>query len=206
MRATARDTADVALSVPLRRVVVDGMKITSRRRCDAKAAGVGPVAVLLGQIRTALMVTGLGQRADSLMLEGRSYVRTLDRDKVRAGDAPTLYLHAPDATPPELPGVAFAALPAHAGRLDLAAAMALLAARGVNEVQVEAGAALGGALWRAGLVDELLLYQAPQLLGDGARPLLAGLGIDHMADAVHLQLHDVRQVGADLRLLLRPRR
>ncbi|HBK45557.1 MAG TPA: riboflavin biosynthesis protein RibD, partial [Xanthomonadaceae bacterium] len=74
----------------------------------------------------------------------------------------------------------------------------------INEVQVEAGATLGGALLRAGLVDELLLYMAPLLLGDGARPLLAGLGIEAMAQRVPLRLVETRQVGEDLRLLLRP--
>ncbi len=56
----------------------------------------------------------------------------------------------------------------------------------------------------AGLVDELLLYQAPTLLGDSGRPLLAGLGIDAMDQQHRLRVVDQRQVGDDLRLLLRP--
>jgi len=131
-------------------------------------------------------------------------LRTLDRAKIRQGDAPTLYLHAPDTAAPALVGAEFAAVPLSDGSLDLQAALALLAARGINEVQVEAGAVLGGAFLRAGLVDELLLYQAPTLLGDTARPLLAGLGIERMAQRLPLRLHDLRQVGEDLRLLLRP--
>ncbi|MCW0425594.1 Riboflavin biosynthesis protein RibD [Xanthomonas sacchari] len=63
---------------------------------------------------------------------------------------------------------------------------------------------MGGALLRAGLVDEVLVYMAPLLLGDTARPLLAGLGIETMAQRVPLHLQDVRQLGDDLRLLLRP--
>ena len=131
-------------------------------------------------------------------------LRSIDRAKVREGGAPTLYLHAPDAVAPTLAGAEFAAVPLRDGRVDLDAVLALLAARGINEVQVEAGAVLGGALLRAGLVDELLLYQAPLLLGDSARPLLAGLGIERMAGAVQLELLDVRQLGPDLRLRLRP--
>lgn len=132
-------------------------------------------------------------------------LRALAPAKLRDGDAPTLYLHAPEVAPPALHGAQFAAVPrAGEGGLDLAAVLALLAARDINEVQVEAGARLGGALLHAGLVDELLLYQAPLLLGDSARPLLAGLGIDTMAQALRLTLHDVRAVGDDLRLLLRP--
>jgi diaminohydroxyphosphoribosylaminopyrimidine deaminase/5-amino-6-(5-phosphoribosylamino)uracil reductase len=131
-------------------------------------------------------------------------LRSLDRAKVREGDAPTLYLHAADVAPPARTDAEFAAIPLRGDGLDLGAVLALLAGRGVNEVQVEAGAVLGGAFLRAGLVDEVLLYQAPTLLGDHARPLLAGLGIERMDQRLSLRLHDLRQVGEDLRLLLRP--
>jgi diaminohydroxyphosphoribosylaminopyrimidine deaminase/5-amino-6-(5-phosphoribosylamino)uracil reductase len=63
---------------------------------------------------------------------------------------------------------------------------------------------LCGALLRDGLVDELLLYLAPVLLGDKGRPLFAGLGINLMADRVGFDVVDQRQVGPDWRLLLRP--
>ena len=68
-------------------------------------------------------------------------------------------------------------LPNSQGNVELRHLLVALAQRGINEVQVEAGPALCGALLRAGRVDELLLYQAPLLLGDSARPLFAGLGI-----------------------------
>jgi diaminohydroxyphosphoribosylaminopyrimidine deaminase/5-amino-6-(5-phosphoribosylamino)uracil reductase len=176
-----------------------------RARAGAILTGAGTVAADDPSLTVRLEGEG-GDYLPPLRVVLDAGLRTLDRAKVREGDAPTLYLHAAGTTPPTLSGVEFAQVPLHAGRLDLAAVMALLAARGINEVQVEAGAELGGALWRAGLVDELLLYQAPQLLGDSARPLLAGLGIDRMAEAIPLDLRDVRQVGEDLRLLLRPRR
>ncbi|WP_211261900.1 RibD family protein, partial [Xanthomonas euvesicatoria] len=66
------------------------------------------------------------------------------------------------------------------------------------------GAMLSGALLQAGLVDELLVYMAPVLLGDTARPLVAGLGIETMAQRHALQLLDVRQLGQDLRLRYAP--
>lgn len=132
-------------------------------------------------------------------------LRTLDCARVREGGAPTLYLHDPALAAPALAGVEFVPSPLQAdGRFDLAAVMALLAARGINEVHVEAGPTLCGALLQAGLVDELLLYIAPLLMGDTARPLLAGLGIATMAQAVPLELADARMLGKDLRLLLRP--
>ena len=129
---------------------------------------------------------------------------TIARGKVRAGDAPTLYLHAPDVKPPRAFTAERAAVPLREGELDLDAVLALLAARGINEVQVETGATLAGAFLRAGLVDELLVYMAPVLLGGDARPLFAGLGIEQMAQRLQLRLVETRHVGEDLRLLLRP--
>ena len=63
---------------------------------------------------------------------------------------------------------------------------------------------LCGALLREGLVDELLLYQAPLLLGDAARPLFAGLGIEAMAQRLRFEWVDDTRIGEDRRLLLRP--
>ena len=132
-------------------------------------------------------------------------LRSLGCKRVRQGDAPTLYLHDPAVPAPELDGAEFAGIAMREdGRLDLADVMLALAARGINEVHVEAGPTLCGALFKAGLVDELLLYMAPLLMGDGARPLLAGLGIEHMAEVLSLELHDARMLGKDLRLQLRP--
>jgi diaminohydroxyphosphoribosylaminopyrimidine deaminase/5-amino-6-(5-phosphoribosylamino)uracil reductase len=78
-----------------------------------------------------------------------------------------------------------------------------LAQREINEVHVEAGAQLNGALLRAGLVDELLLYQAPLLLGEGA-PLAALGTLAALSDGVRLEWREVQRLGDDLRLLARP--
>jgi len=87
------------------------------------------------------------------------------------------------------------------GKVDLAAVLRDLGKRGINEVLVEAGRSLNGALLKAGLVDELVLYLAPQLLGDAARGL-ADLGeLTHLHQRVALQWNDVRQVGDDLRIV-----
>lgn len=129
---------------------------------------------------------------------------TVMRHRVREGDAPTLYFHAPDAKPPRGIDLVRAAVPVHAGMLDLPAVLAALAARDVNEVQVEAGARLAGALLQAQLVDEVLLYVAPVLLGGDARPLFDGLDIADMTQRLALKVVDTRRFGDDLRLLLRP--
>lgn len=131
---------------------------------------------------------------------------TVGRGHIRAGDAPTLYFHAPDAKPPRGLDAAHAAVRMRDGLLDLEAVLQVLAAREINEVQVEAGATLAGALLRAELVDEVLLYVAPILLGGEARPLFDGLRIDEMAQRLHLRTVETRRLGDDLRLLLRPER
>lgn len=130
---------------------------------------------------------------------------TIARGRVRDGDAPTLYLHAADAKPPRGLAVQRAPVPVRDGHLDLQVVMQVLAQRGINELHVETGATLAGALLTAGLVDELLLYVAPVLLGDQARPLFAGLRVDDMARRYRLQLIETRRIGEDLRLRLRPR-
>ena len=95
-------------------------------------------------------------------------------------------------------------LPGNDGRVDLAALLALLAQRGVNELHVEAGAALNGALIKAGLVDEWVAYMAPMAVGDAARGLFAHPALTSLDQAARFRLGDVRQIGGDLRLTLLP--
>lgn len=129
---------------------------------------------------------------------------TVARGRVREGDAPTLYIHAPDAKPPRGLQAQLAAVPVREGRFDLEAVLRLLAERGINEVQLEAGATLAGAFLGAGLVDEVLLYVAPVLLGERARPMFDGLGIDAMTQKLKMRIVESRYLGQDVRLLLRP--
>lgn len=88
------------------------------------------------------------------------------------------------------------------GKLNLTALLAELGQRGCNDVLVETGAHLAGAFVKAGLVDELVLYCAPTLLGSEARPLLT-LGLEQMNEQIRWHWHDVRMVGGDLRMMLR---
>lgn len=88
------------------------------------------------------------------------------------------------------------------GRLDLAAVLNELGRRGMNEVLVEAGPTLAGALLAADLVDECVLYQAPVLLGSEARGLFDGLGLTQLQAASRWQCIDQRRVGPDWRLRL----
>ncbi|WP_330960606.1 bifunctional diaminohydroxyphosphoribosylaminopyrimidine deaminase/5-amino-6-(5-phosphoribosylamino)uracil reductase RibD [Photobacterium sp. 53610] len=86
------------------------------------------------------------------------------------------------------------------GQLDLTALMQALARQDINHLWVEAGAGLAGALVRAGLVDELILYQAPKLMGSDSRGLMDLHGLSAMSEVPSLVLKDVRMVGQDIRI------
>lgn len=93
-------------------------------------------------------------------------------------------------------------LPADRSKVDLSALMRELARRGFNEVHAEAGYKLNGSLMRAGVVDELLVYLAPTLLGDG-QGMLQLPALSDLAHAQRLAFRQVTPVGDDIRLLAR---
>lgn len=103
-------------------------------------------------------------------------------------------------------GAELVRLPATAGRLDLAAVAAELGRRGFNEVHTECGPTLAGALLQADLMDELIIYMAPVLLGDSARGLLHLPGLTEMTQRRPLEILDIRAVGHDWRITARPQR
>lgn len=94
-------------------------------------------------------------------------------------------------------------LPDQYGKVDLRRLVAELAARGLNEVLVEAGINLHSALLRAGAVDELLLYFAPKLLGDRGRGMFDLGALSDMDAVPELAVTEMRQIGPDLRMLAR---
>jgi diaminohydroxyphosphoribosylaminopyrimidine deaminase/5-amino-6-(5-phosphoribosylamino)uracil reductase len=103
-------------------------------------------------------------------------------------------------------GVTVLELPADNGRVCLASLMQVLAAREINEVLVEAGAHLNGALLQEGLADELLMYYAPTLLGDAARGMFVLPELADMSQRVELDVLSLDQMGQDIRVRARPRR
>ena len=163
-----------------------------------------------------LPLQGEGRDGDSVAPEGFQPLRVvldarLDALQANAhlldGSAPTLVLHAPGAKPKDdrYRRAELAEAPVDAkGRIDLAATLRLLAGRNVNELQVEAGPNLCGALMGEDLVDELLLYVAPTLLGDQARPLLHLSALVSMTERRDWRIIDRRAIGCDQRVLLRP--
>ncbi len=104
----------------------------------------------------------------------------------------------------EQAGAEVVELPGADGRVDLAVLLTLLSQRGVNELHVEAGAALNGALLAGGWVDEWVAYMAPMAVGDDARGLFSQPALTRLMDASRFNVSDVRQIGGDLRLTLLP--
>ncbi|MGV1017162.1 MAG: bifunctional diaminohydroxyphosphoribosylaminopyrimidine deaminase/5-amino-6-(5-phosphoribosylamino)uracil reductase RibD [Fluviibacter phosphoraccumulans] len=102
-------------------------------------------------------------------------------------------------------GAEIVVLPSVDGRVDLDALLRHLAQRGTNEVHVEAGAQLSGSFIKADLVDELLLYMAPTLLGSDARGWFDGLNLTRLDQKIRLKFQDVRLLGPDLRIIVRPK-
>ena len=79
--------------------------------------------------------------------------------------------------------------------------MAELGKRGINELLVEAGEGVNGAMLEAGLVDEVVFYLAPHLIGNRARGMFDFPELEKMADRFELKIRDVRMVGKDLRII-----
>ena len=93
-------------------------------------------------------------------------------------------------------------MPNASGKVDLAALMLELGRRQINELHVEAGFKLNGSLIREGCVDELLVYLAPTLLGDAQR-MFNLPALESLEQKKNLTFHEVKQIGADLRILAR---
>ena len=102
-------------------------------------------------------------------------------------------------------GAEIVALPDAGGRVSLPALMAVLAGRGVNEVHTECGPTLAGALLESALVDEIVVYLAPALLGDAARGMFALPAVAAMRDRIGLEITGVARLGADLRIDAAPK-
>lgn len=131
----------------------------------------------------------LSPMAQILRMPGQALIFTAVTDPVRQA-------------PLQATGAELVVVPRAAGGLDLLAVMAELARRECNEIQVECGPTLAGALLQAGLVDELILYLAPLLLGDKARGLFALPELQRMSDRAEWTIVETRAVGQDWRLRL----
>jgi len=100
-------------------------------------------------------------------------------------------------------GAKVVTLPADRDTLDLARVLDYLAQEEINEVLVETGSTLSGAFVKAGLIDETIIFMAPKLMGHQGRPLLNLPGLDRMDQNLQLDIKDLRQVGDDIRIILK---
>ena len=141
---------------------------------------------------------------DYPLAEIRQPVRVVVDSKARLPDALQLFSDGFETwrmVGDDMPGaIKHVPVPLQNGKLDLSAMLTMLAQRNINEVWVEAGPELAGALLLAGEVDELIVYQAPKLLGDKGRSMVSLGELTSLYDAIELCLTEQVQVGQDIRL------
>ncbi|ACE83295.1 bifunctional diaminohydroxyphosphoribosylaminopyrimidine deaminase/5-amino-6-(5-phosphoribosylamino)uracil reductase RibD [Cellvibrio japonicus] len=134
-------------------------------------------------------------------------MQTADPNSPELVPGPILLVHNGTADGAQLDGwpahVELLALPGRDGRIDLEALVRELAQRQCNEVLIEAGATLAGAFLRRGLLDEVVVYMAPKLLGSQARPLFE-LPLETMSASLALKITDMRALGQDWRITAVP--
>jgi len=170
--------------------------LTDRARLTVRAEELG-----LSAEQTALALTRPPLR---VLVDGRLRV-PLDAPFYQAGAALVATCAAAAARDRFLAeGHELLAVPGSNGHVDLRKLLVELAARGANEVLVEAGPRLAGAFARQGLVDEYQLFVAPKFLGSSARPLLE-LPLARMVETQDLEIRDIRAVGDDWRIIAVPR-
>ena len=173
-----------------------------RQRAGAVLTGVGTVIT----DDPALNVRGLPCQRQPLRVIVDSNLRTPKSAKILQPVNESLIIHAGAAVDHlaslEAAGIALMGLPAHDGRVDLPELIAYLSRLEVNEIHVEAGATLNAALLEADLVDELLIYFAPKLLGPG-RDMFALPELMSLQSLRAFEFTDVQLIGPDVRLLAR---
>lgn len=170
-------------------VLADNPSLNVRLHADQ----LGHNGTVLQPVRVVLDPE-LKMSSDALMLglEGKTIVVTTKADAEQASalqDKGVEVISFASPSPSELP---------------LTAVLQELANREINEIHVEAGATLCGALLQEGLVDELVIYMAPHIMGSEARGLLNLPGLERMKDRIDLNITDIRAIGKDFRIIARP--
>ena len=168
-----------------------------RAECDAVAVGVGTVLADDPQLTV---------RPSSLLVDGHQPLRVVVDSRGRAPRTARVFDGAAETVHAVVGATADGALVLPAGpdgRVDLGALLQALQDRGVVSVLLEGGPVLAAAFLRAGLVDRVVAYLAPALLGAGP-PALGDLGAGTISAALRLRLDETVQLGGDVRLTLRP--
>ena len=174
-----------------------------RLRAQAGAVLTGIGTLLADDPRLDARVEDAECLAPPLRVIADSRLRTPPAARVFSTPGRVLVATSGDAASPRPlldAGADVVSLPDTAGRVALDALMTTLAERGVNEVHTECGPTLAGALLESGLVDEVVVYLAPALLGDAARGMFTLPAVAAMRDRARLEITGVTRVGADLRI------
>jgi len=171
-----------------------------RARCDAVVVGIGTVLA----DDTALTVRDWPTQRQPLRVVVDGKARTPLSARILDDAAPTVIAVGTDADAQRVSklrdaGADLVALPRNDGHLDLHALLAVLYEREALQLLLEGGATLAGSFVRQRLVDKVVGYHAPALLGAGP-PVLADAGVTTLANALRLHLDDVRQLGEDVRV------
>jgi diaminohydroxyphosphoribosylaminopyrimidine deaminase/5-amino-6-(5-phosphoribosylamino)uracil reductase len=162
------------------------------RLADGELPGVQGEDELIQPVRVVLdSRLRMPPGARMLSLAGQTLVMCVDQDPTHAARL-------------EAAGAHIYRAPESHGRVDLQAALSYLAGQDINEVLLEAGPTLAGQALQAGVVDELVIYMAPHLMGDMARGLFSLPALRHMHQRIELGISDVRAVGRDWRITARP--
>ncbi|PIE39659.1 MAG: riboflavin biosynthesis protein RibD [Gammaproteobacteria bacterium] len=219
-RGYGRVTAKMAMSLDGRTAMQSGESqwITGPdARADVQLLRAQSCAIVTGVATVLADDCQLSVREQDLPLEGEAKQRALYRQPTRIVldshlrtpptarvlGANTVLVHGDNTTPGSgliNAGCTFATLPVHNGKLDLTALPAFFSGLNANEILVESGPTLAGALLSQGLLDELVVYMAPTLMGSTARPLL---DLPIMADKRDLTITDISPVGRDWRIRCR---
>ncbi|WP_286806032.1 MULTISPECIES: bifunctional diaminohydroxyphosphoribosylaminopyrimidine deaminase/5-amino-6-(5-phosphoribosylamino)uracil reductase RibD [unclassified Marinimicrobium] len=211
----------LAMSLDGRTAMASGESkwVTGRRaREDVQRLRARSCVIISGIDTVLIDQAALTVRADELKLDDAAAIAerqplrvVLDSRGRMTPDAPllqhpgpVLLVHGGDVADTGWPAqVETLELAGRDGRIDLTALLRELARREYNEVLVESGATLAGAFLGQGLLDEMIVYMAPKLLGSNARPLFQ-LPLDSMAAQLPLKIHDIRAVGHDWRITASP--
>jgi len=173
-----------------------------RARACAVLTGIGTIMQDNPRLDVRLVPT---KRQPHLIVVDSQLHTPLDAAIFTAGRSIIIYTAVHDKAKEaslEAKGATVVCIPGANGKVDLTAMLRDLAQREINEVHVEAGKTLNGALVRECLADEFLLYMAPKLLGQGLG--IAQFGpLEELSQSVTLQFQSISQVGADLRILTR---
>jgi len=168
-----------ALLTGIGTVLADDPRLTAR---DVETSRQPMIVVLDSELRLP---------SNAKLLGGKVLVATASQDAQKIGRLEAL-------------GVEIVHFPGNKGRVDIAGLLAELGKRGINELLVEAGEGINGALLEAGFIDEVVFYLAPHLIGNRAKGMFEFPALEKMEDRFELKIRDVRMVGKDLRIIGRP--